>query len=120
MWMGGPGMPPVFPSGGGVGPRGGGPRGMAGIMGVPRGVGVPPPMQRPPMGSNGPVGGPGAIALKPRTEEDDMKDLEALLNKKSFREMQKSKTGEELLDLIHRPTARETAVAAKVSFFLRS
>ncbi|XP_027085035.2 N(6)-adenosine-methyltransferase MT-A70-like [Coffea arabica] len=113
MWMGGPGMPPVFPSGGGVGPRGGGPRGMAGIMGVPRGVGVPPPMQRPPMGSNGPVGGPGAIALKPRTEEDDMKDLEALLNKKSFREMQKSKTGEELLDLIHRPTARETAVAAK-------
>lgn len=27
--------------------------------------------------------------------------------------MQKSKTGEELLDLIHRPTAKETAVAAK-------
>lgn len=112
MWMGGPGMPPVFHPGG-VGPRGGGPRGMTGIMGVPRGVGVPPPMQRPPMGPNGPVGGPSAIALKPRTEEDDMKDLEALLNKKSFREMQKSKTGEELLDLIHRPTARETAVAAK-------
>lgn len=42
-----------------------------------------------------------------------MKDLEALLNKKSFRELQKSKTGEELLDLIHRPTAKETAVAAK-------
>ncbi|CAI0473033.1 unnamed protein product [Linum tenue] len=48
-----------------------------------------------------------------RTEEDDMKDLEAILNKKSFKEMQKSKTGEELLDLIHRPTAKETAVAAK-------
>jgi len=51
---------------------------------------------------------------KPRSFDDDMKDLEALLNKKSFREMQKSKTGEELLDLIHRPTAKETAVAAKV------
>lgn len=114
MWMGGPGMPPMFP-GGGMGPRsgGGGPRGMAGIMGVPRGVGVPPPMHRPPMGPNGPMGGTSASALKPRTEEDDMKDLEALLNKKSFREMQKSKTGEELLDLIHRPTAKETAVAAK-------
>ncbi|CAN1259698.1 Putative N6-adenosine-methyltransferase MT-A70-like [Linum perenne] len=48
-----------------------------------------------------------------RTEEDEFKDLEALLSKKSFREMQKSKTGEELLDLIHRPTAKETAMAAK-------
>ncbi|KAL3499164.1 hypothetical protein ACH5RR_038257 [Cinchona calisaya] len=112
MWMGGPGMPTMFP-GGGMGPRGGGPRGMAGIMGVPRGVGIPPPMQRPPMGLNGPMSGTGAIALKPRTEEDEMKDLEALLNKKSFKELQKSKTGEELLDLIHRPTARETAMAAK-------
>lgn len=115
MWMGGPGMPPVFP--GGMGPRGALPRGMPGIMGVPRGVGVPPPMQRPPTGPSGPLGVTNAVALKPRTEEDDMKDLEALLNKKSFREMQKSKTGEELLDLIHRPTARETAVAAKVGFF---
>lgn len=111
MWMQGPGMPPMFP--GGMGPRMNGPRGMMGMMGMPRGVGVPPPMQRPPMGPNVPVGGPNVIPLKPRTEEDDMKDLEALLNKKSFREMQKSKTGEELLDLIHRPTARETAVAAK-------
>ncbi len=46
-----------------------------------------------------------------------MKDLEALLKKKSFMEMQKSKTGEELLDLIHRPTAKETAVAEKVYFW---
>ncbi|KAK4421476.1 N6-adenosine-methyltransferase MT-A70-like [Sesamum alatum] len=105
MWMGGPMM---------MGPRGVGPRGM-GMIGVPRGVGVPPPMHRQsPMHPGGMQGGGGnALALKPRTEEDDMKDLEALLNKKSFREMQKSKTGEELLDLIHRPTAKETAVAAK-------
>ncbi|KAK6162224.1 hypothetical protein DH2020_002065 [Rehmannia glutinosa] len=85
------------------------------MMGVPRGVGVPPPMHRQPSmtptGFQG--GGTNALAMKPRTEEDDMKDLEALLNKKSFKEMQKSKTGEELLDLIHRPTAKETAVAAK-------
>ncbi|KAH6772410.1 mRNAadenosine methylase [Perilla frutescens var. frutescens] len=105
IWMGGPMM---------MGPRGIGLRGM-GMIGVPRGVGVPPPMQRqpsmPPSGIHG--GGTNALALKPRTEEEDMKDLEALLNKKSFKEMQKSKTGEELLDLIHRPTAKETAVAAK-------
>ncbi|KAK4489229.1 hypothetical protein RD792_005025 [Penstemon davidsonii] len=105
MWMGGPMM---------MGPRGGGPRGM-GMMGVPRGVGVPPPMYRqPPVVPNGlQGGGTNALALKPRTEEEDMKDLEDLLNKKSFKELQKSKTGEELLDLIHRPTAKETAVAAK-------
>ncbi|XP_073132905.1 N(6)-adenosine-methyltransferase MT-A70-like [Henckelia pumila] len=105
MWVGGPVMMP---------PRGGGARGM-GMIGVPRGVGIPPPMHRQPpvipsvhqnVGSNN-------LGLKPRTEEEDMKDLEALLNKKSFKEMQKSKTGEELLDLIHRPTAKETAVAAK-------
>ncbi|KAG8367559.1 hypothetical protein BUALT_Bualt16G0084400 [Buddleja alternifolia] len=96
MWMGGQMM---------MGGRGG-PREM-GMMGMLRGVGVPPPMHmQPPMASN-------ALAMKPRTEEEDMKDLEALLNKKSFKEMQKSKTGEELLDLIHRPTAKETAVAAK-------
>lgn len=88
MWMQGPGMPPMFP--GGMGARMGGPRGMMGMMGMPRGVGVPPPMQRPPMGPNVPMGGTNVISLKPRTEEDDMKDLEALLNKKSFREMQKS------------------------------
>ncbi|KAJ8764892.1 hypothetical protein K2173_010357 [Erythroxylum novogranatense] len=90
-------------------PRGGmlGPRGM--IMG-PRGM-----LQRPPpMGPNNmPLPMQSQQQQKPRTEEDDLKDLEVLLNKKSVREMQKSKTGEELLDLIHRPTARETAVAAR-------
>ncbi|GFZ16933.1 mRNAadenosine methylase [Actinidia rufa] len=100
-----------------MGPRGG-PRGMGGIMVMPRGMGVPP-LHRPMLGLNAsPMGGSNAISLKPRTEEDDMKDLEALLNKKSFRELQKSKTGEELLDLIRRPTAKETAVAAKVLEFI--
>ncbi|XP_068642344.1 N6-adenosine-methyltransferase MT-A70-like [Aristolochia californica] len=108
MWMGPgdthlPGLPPMMP--GGVGPRGG-PRAM-GLMGMPRAMGVSP-FHRPPFAS---VGGPAS--LMPKTEEDEMKDLEALINKKSFRELQKSKTGEELLDLIHRPTAKETAVAAK-------
>lgn len=98
MWMGPgeplmPGLPPL-------GPRGA--RGVMGMVGMGRGVGVHP-MHRP-------IG----VMQKLRTEEDDMKDLEALLKKKSFMEMQKSKTGEELLDLIHRPTARETAVAEKV------
>ncbi|KAG9451043.1 hypothetical protein H6P81_011008 [Aristolochia fimbriata] len=107
MWMGPgdphlSGLPPMMP--GGVGPRGG-PRAM-GLMGMPRAMGVSP-LHRPPLA---PVGGP---TLKPKSEEDEMKDLELLLNKKSFRELQKSKTGEELLDLIHRPTAKETAVAAK-------
>ncbi|XP_051114801.1 N6-adenosine-methyltransferase MT-A70-like isoform X2 [Andrographis paniculata] len=105
MWMGGPMM---------SGPRGMGPRG-AGMIGVPRGVGVPPPMHRQspaaPIGLQG--GGANALSLKPKSEEDEMKDLMVLLQKKSFMEQQKSKTGEELLDLIHRPTARETAVAAK-------
>ncbi|CAN4076715.1 unnamed protein product [Withania somnifera] len=102
------GMTATFPGNMG-GPRGGR-RGVVAMMGMPRGVGVPPPMPRPSMG---PVGGGNPIALKPRTEEDEMKDLENMLNKKSFREMQKSKTGEELLDLIHRPTAKESAVAAR-------
>ncbi|KAG9146954.1 hypothetical protein Leryth_005223 [Lithospermum erythrorhizon] len=117
MWMGGPGdhphmpgLPPMFH--GGMGPRGG-PRGMVGMMGVPRGVGVPPPMHRPPMGPGMPVPGMNSASSKPKSEEDEMKDLEALLNKKSFRELQKSKTGEELLDLIHRPTAKENAMAAR-------
>ncbi|GFP99484.1 probable n6-adenosine-methyltransferase mt-a70-like [Phtheirospermum japonicum] len=51
--------------------------------------------------------------MKPRTKEDEMKDCETLLNKRSFKEMQKSKTGEELLDLIHRPTFKEIDEAAK-------
>ncbi|KAL2252780.1 UNVERIFIED_CONTAM: N6-adenosine-methyltransferase MT-A70-like protein [Sesamum indicum] len=105
MWVGGPMM---------MGSRGVGPRGM-GMIGVPRGVGVLPPMHRPsPMAPSGLQGvGGNDLVLKPRMEEDDMKDLEALLNKKSFKEMQKSKTREELLDLIHRLTAKETVVAAK-------
>ncbi|EOY23925.1 MRNAadenosine methylase isoform 2, partial [Theobroma cacao] len=94
IWMGGgdPGMmyPPGVPM---AGPRG-------------RGMGM---MGRPPMGPNSGL----SPAQRQRTEEDDLKDLEALLNKKSFKEMQKSKTGEEILDIINRPTARETAVAAK-------
>lgn len=117
MWMGGlgdhphmQGFPPMFH--GGMGPRGG-PRGMVGMIGVPRGVGVPPPMLRPPMGPGVQVPGMNAALSKPKSEEDEMKDLEALLNKKSFRELQKSKTGEELLDLIHRPTAKENAMAAR-------
>ncbi|KAK1438548.1 hypothetical protein QVD17_04357 [Tagetes erecta] len=92
-----------------------GPRGMMGVVGRPRGMTVNPMHRPPPMGMFSPMGGGGggSIQKPPRTEEDDLKDLEALLNKKSFKELQKSKTGEELLDLIHRPTARETAVAAK-------
>ncbi|KAG6431492.1 hypothetical protein SASPL_109571 [Salvia splendens] len=99
----GRGMPEVWMPG----PMMMGPRSMGmNIIGVPKGVGVPPPMQRQPLMLP-------SLSMKPRTEEEDMKDLEALINKKSFKEMQKSKTGEELLDLIHRPTAKETAVAAK-------
>lgn len=97
-------MPPMFPR----------PRGMA----MPR---MPPglmPLQRPFMapGAVIPMGGgpgPSSTQLKLRTEEDDLKDLELLLNKKTYKEKQNTKTGEELLDLIHRPTAKETAVAAK-------
>ncbi|XVF12898.1 hypothetical protein REPUB_Repub08aG0159500 [Reevesia pubescens] len=94
IWMGrgDPGM--MYPPGGPMaGPQGWG----IGMMG------------RPPMGPNSGV----LPAQRQRTEEDDLKDLEALLNKKSFKEMQKSKTGEEILNIINRPTARETAVAAK-------
>ncbi|XP_038982532.1 probable N6-adenosine-methyltransferase MT-A70-like [Phoenix dactylifera] len=119
MWMGPPdpqlsGMSPMFPGTGApppmVGPRGG-PRVM-GLMGIPRMMGVPP-LHRPLMGPGTAMGGPSSAPPKQTTEEEDLKDIEALLNKKTFRELQKSKTGEELLDLIHRPTAKETAVAAK-------
>lgn len=118
MWLGPvdphmSGLPQMFPPAGGpgpmMGPRGG-PRVM-GLMGIPRVMGAPP-LHRPPLGPS-----PNAITLKPSTEDDDMKDVEALLNKKSFREMQQSKTGEELHDLIHRPTARETRAAEKVCAF---
>lgn len=120
MWLGPvdphlSGLPPIFPGAGGpgsmLGPRGG-PRGVMGLMGMPRGMGVPP-LHRPPLAPPPGMGGPSLLPQK-STEEDDLKDLEALLSKKSFMELQKSKTGEELLDLIHRPTAKETAVAAKV------
>ncbi|KAI3519672.1 hypothetical protein L1887_08887 [Cichorium endivia] len=62
----------------------------------------------PPMGMYSPTNSTGGSSngKPPRTEEDDLKDLEALLNKKSFKELQKSKTGEELLDLIYRPTVQ--------------
>ncbi|CAH9124941.1 unnamed protein product [Cuscuta epithymum] len=97
------GLPPMFP-GNNMGLRGG-PRGMVGIMGgMPRGIGMLPPMPRPPN---------GGANLNPRTDEDDNKDLEALLNKKSFLETQKSKTGEELANLIRRATAKETAIAER-------
>ncbi|XP_047252722.1 N6-adenosine-methyltransferase MT-A70-like isoform X2 [Capsicum annuum] len=105
------GMAAMFP--GNMGRPRGRHRGTVDMLGIPRGVGIPPPMPRPSMGPNGHVGGGNSIALKPRTEEDEMNDLENMLNKKSFREMQKTKTGEELLDLIYRPTAKESAVAAK-------
>ncbi|RRT40650.1 hypothetical protein B296_00050337, partial [Ensete ventricosum] len=119
MWMGPPdthlgGMPHLFPGSGGpplVGPRGA-PR-VVGMMGIPRMMGFTP-LQRPLMGPGNTPGGPNLVTPKQSSEEDDLKDLEALLNKKTFRELQMSKTGEELLDLIHRPTAKETAVAAKV------
>ncbi|KAL9678703.1 hypothetical protein QQ045_016552 [Rhodiola kirilowii] len=108
MWD--PHMSPMFQAPGTPGhmmfPRGA-PRGMNPMMmGMPRGMGINP-LSRPPLGPN------SAMPPKIKSEEDDLKDLEALLNKKSFKEQQKSKTGEELLDLIHRPTAKETAVAAK-------
>ncbi|XP_060208321.1 N6-adenosine-methyltransferase MT-A70-like [Lycium barbarum] len=112
MWDHHPHMQGMMFPGNMVGPRGGH-RGMVGMMGMPRGVGVPPPMPRPPMGPVLGGGGNSIALLKPKSEEDEMKDLENMLNKKSFKELQKSKTGEELLDLIHRPTAKESAVAAR-------
>ncbi|KAH7283614.1 hypothetical protein KP509_34G015800 [Ceratopteris richardii] len=68
-------------------------------------------MQRPNLGAlQAPVSG---VKAKGSSEEEVAKDLEAMLAKKSYKELQKSKTGEELLDLLHRPTAKETAVAEK-------
>ncbi|BAF09621.1 probable N6-adenosine-methyltransferase MT-A70-like [Oryza sativa Japonica Group] len=103
-------MPPIFPR----------PRGMT-MQGMQRVPGVPPglmPLQRPFMGPAGVITmgggvGPSPNQQKQKSEEDELKDLELLLNKKTYREKQNTKTGEELLDLIHRPTAKETAVAAK-------
>ncbi|CAD5195263.1 unnamed protein product [Musa acuminata subsp. malaccensis] len=111
MWMGPPdahlaGMPHLFPgSGGPPSLAGGGPRAM-GLIGLA-------PLQRPLIGPGNTPGGPNPAMLKQGTEEDDLNDLDALLNKKTFKEMQLSKAGEELLELIHRPTAKEAAAAAK-------
>jgi mRNA (2'-O-methyladenosine-N6-)-methyltransferase len=41
-------------------------------------------------------------------------DFDALLHKNSFKEQQQSTKAEELLQLLHRPTAKEAANAAKV------
>ncbi|XP_022923570.1 N6-adenosine-methyltransferase MT-A70-like [Cucurbita moschata] len=119
MWMGHgdpnmQGLTHMFPASGPAGAMAGtrgAPR-MMGMMGMARGMGLPP-LHRPLMGPNAAMAGPISMPQKLKTEEDELKDLEALLSKKSFKEIQKSKTGEELLDLIHRPTARETAVASK-------
>ena len=46
--------------------------------------------------------------------ELDAASVEALLSRKSFREVQQSKRGEELLELLQKPTAKETAAAARV------
>ncbi|KQK00728.1 hypothetical protein BRADI_3g51437v3 [Brachypodium distachyon] len=100
-------MPPIFPR-----PRG---MAMAGMQRMPPGL---MPLQRPFMSPSGVIqmvggSGPSPTQQKQRTDEDDLKDLEVLLSKKTYKEKQNTKTGEELLDLIHRPTAKETAVAAK-------
>ncbi|VAI59398.1 unnamed protein product [Triticum turgidum subsp. durum] len=92
-------MPPMFPR----------PRGMT-MPGMQRMMPGLMPLQRPFMA---PSSGPSPTQQNQRTEEEDLKDLEVLLSKKTYKEKQNTKTGEELLDLIHRPTAKETAVAAK-------
>lgn len=74
-----------------------GPRGRGGMMGMHRG-GMMNSSNR----------------QQKRTEEDDWIDIQEMLSKKTYKESQRSKAGEELLDLIQRPTAKETAVAAKV------
>lgn len=77
-----------------------------GIMGMPGGGPGFPAFPRPPHGPN--------LHAKGRGPADE-DDIDALLHKKSFKEQQHSKTAEELLELLHRPTAKETANAAKVS-----
>ncbi|XP_045816691.1 putative N6-adenosine-methyltransferase MT-A70-like [Trifolium pratense] len=96
MWMsqGDPhmsGIPPML--------SGGGPRGISS-------------MHRLPLGPNA-SGSSSSSSVNANTYDEDLKEVEAILNKKSFREMQTCKNGEELFDLIHRPTAREIAEAAK-------
>ncbi|KAG7552676.1 MT-A70-like [Arabidopsis thaliana x Arabidopsis arenosa] len=99
MWGGDPNM--------GFRPMMNAPRGMQ-MMGMHHPMGI---MGRPPFPLPLPLPVPSNQKL--RSEEDDLKDVEALLSKKSFKEKQQSRTGEELLDLIHRPTAKEAATAAK-------
>ncbi|KAJ0240906.1 N6-adenosine-methyltransferase MT-A70-like [Hirschfeldia incana] len=89
----------------------------AGMMGMhhhhhhPMGMmGRPPPF---PLTLPLPLPVPVNQKVSSRSEDDDLKDVEALLSKKSFKEKQQSRAGEELLDLIHRPTAKEAATAAK-------
>ncbi|XP_010436773.1 PREDICTED: N6-adenosine-methyltransferase MT-A70-like [Camelina sativa] len=82
------------------------PRGMQ-MMGMHHPMGI---MGRPP---SFPVPLPAPSNQKLKSEDDELKDVEALVSKKSFKEKQQSRTGEELLDLIHRPTAKEAATAAK-------
>jgi mRNA (2'-O-methyladenosine-N6-)-methyltransferase len=83
-----------------------------GMLGMPGGGpglggGFGGPFPRPPHG-------PGLHSGKGRGPAEE-EDIDALLHKKSFKEQQQSKTAEELLELLHRPTAKETANAAKVS-----
>eukprot|EP00250_Pteridium_aquilinum_P027501 c3507_g1_i1 orf=139-2463(+) len=117
--------PHMYPGGGPpqmMGPRVG-PR-MMGMHGIPPALpgmgmgfaGMPANMQRPALGPGLAVAqapAPQMVGGKAKGGSEEEVDLEAMLAKKSFRELQKSKTGEELLDLLHRPTARETAVAEK-------
>jgi mRNA m6A methyltransferase catalytic subunit len=110
IWMGSQAphmMSPMFP---GMNPRSS-PR-------VPRLMSMPPTggLTPLPRSITGPGGATSGSSNNQQSEEDDLKDLEMLLNKKTYKEKQQSRTGEELLDLIHRPTAKETAVAAKVLF----
>ncbi|CAK0783651.1 hypothetical protein CVIRNUC_006850 [Coccomyxa viridis] len=134
MGMGPPGGPPGFPGGPPGGPGGPGfpPRpgmsgpGMPGPMGRPirpgfsgppgpggpPGMGGPPgfpgaPLQRPPGPGLGPGPGPAMPLKRPGGDLDD------LLNKPSLQDRLKTEKGEELLELIAKPTAKENAVVKR-------
>lgn len=72
---------------------GGGPRGAPRLMGM--------------LAAHGVIDSIDVMPYKPKTYDEDIKDLEALLNKRLFREMQKSKTGGELLYLFHPTDCKE-------------